>query len=84
MSATQAEQATSRGRIRIESGQKRVRAYLGGEVVADTIRPVLVWEIPSNPAYAGWRHRPLAQPRGRDDLHRDRRGQERRRRRVAL
>lgn len=51
MSATQAEQATSRGRIRIEQGQKRVRAYVGGEVVADTIRPVLVWEIPYYPAY---------------------------------
>jgi len=51
MSATQAEQATSRGRIRIENGQKRVRAYLAGEVVADTIRPVLVWEIPYYPAY---------------------------------
>jgi uncharacterized protein (DUF427 family) len=51
MSATEAEQATSRGRIRIENGQKRVRAYLGGEVVADTVRPVLVWEIPYYPAY---------------------------------
>jgi uncharacterized protein (DUF427 family) len=41
----------ARGRIRIEQGAKRVRAYLGGEVVADTIRPVLVWEIPYYPAY---------------------------------
>src|SRR5262245_25319201 len=48
MSATTAE---TRGRIRIEHGAKRVRAYLGGEVIADTIRPVLVWEIPYYPAY---------------------------------
>ena len=41
----------ARGRIRIEQGAKRVRAYLGGEVVADTSHPVLVWEIPYYPAY---------------------------------
>jgi uncharacterized protein (DUF427 family) len=41
----------TRGRIRIEQGAKRVRAYLGGELVADTTRPVLVWEIPYYPAY---------------------------------
>jgi uncharacterized protein (DUF427 family) len=28
-----------------------VRAYLGGEVVVDTNRPVLVWEVPYYPAY---------------------------------
>jgi uncharacterized protein (DUF427 family) len=28
-----------------------VRAYLGGELVADTTRPLLVWEIPYYPAY---------------------------------
>ena len=39
------------GRIRVEQGTKRVRAYLGGEVVADTTRPRLVWEIPSYPTY---------------------------------
>ena len=39
------------GRIRIETGAKRVRAYLGGEVVADTARPVLVWELPYYPTY---------------------------------
>jgi uncharacterized protein (DUF427 family) len=42
---------TSRGRIRIEAAAKRVRAYLGGTVVADTARPVLVWEVPYSPAY---------------------------------
>ena len=36
---------------RIERGAKRVRAVLGGEVVADTIRPVLVWDVPYYPTY---------------------------------
>jgi uncharacterized protein (DUF427 family) len=48
---TRAETHTTRGRIRIEPGAKRVRAYLGGEVVADTTRPVLVWEVPYYPTY---------------------------------
>jgi uncharacterized protein (DUF427 family) len=44
--------ATGRaGRVRVEQGAKRVRAYLGGELVADTIRPRLVWEVPYYPAY---------------------------------
>jgi uncharacterized protein (DUF427 family) len=44
--------ATGRaGRVRVEQGAKRVRAYLGGEVVADTTRPRLVWEVPYYPAY---------------------------------
>lgn len=37
--------------VRVEDGQKRVRALLGGEVVADTIHPKLVWEVASYPAY---------------------------------
>jgi uncharacterized protein (DUF427 family) len=37
--------------IRIEPAAKRVRAYLAGELVADTKRPVLVWEVPYYPAY---------------------------------
>jgi uncharacterized protein (DUF427 family) len=41
-----AETNKSRGRIGIESGPKRVPAYLEGEVVADMTRPVLVWESP--------------------------------------
>jgi uncharacterized protein (DUF427 family) len=41
----------ARGRVRIESCAKRVRAYLAGEVAADTIRPVLVWEKPYYPTY---------------------------------
>src|SRR5262245_17232825 len=50
MSTTKTE-SPSRGRVRVEQGAKRVRAYLGGELVADTIRPVLVWEVPYYPAY---------------------------------
>jgi uncharacterized protein (DUF427 family) len=40
-----------RGRVRVEPGSKRVRAYLGGQPVADTTRPKLVWETPYYPAY---------------------------------
>jgi uncharacterized protein (DUF427 family) len=42
---------TQRGRVRVERGAKRIRAYLGGELVADTTRPLLVWEKPQYPAY---------------------------------
>ena len=35
----------------MEPGLKRVRAYLGGELVVDTIRPLLVWEGPHYPQY---------------------------------
>jgi uncharacterized protein (DUF427 family) len=49
--STAPETVRTRGRVRIERGQKRVRAYLGGELVADTIRPVLVWEGPHYPTY---------------------------------
>jgi uncharacterized protein (DUF427 family) len=42
---------THRGKLRIEEGAKRVRAYLGGELVADTVNPKLVWEVPYYPAY---------------------------------
>jgi uncharacterized protein (DUF427 family) len=37
--------------MRIEDGSKRVRAVLGGAVVADTLRPRLVWENPHYPHY---------------------------------
>jgi uncharacterized protein (DUF427 family) len=50
MSTTTAT-SPARERVRIEPGAKRIRAYLGGEVVADTIHPVLVWEVPYYPAY---------------------------------
>lgn len=51
MSTRTAKTSRARGRIRIEPSAKRVRAYLGGDVVADTTRPTLVWEIPYYPAY---------------------------------
>ena len=40
-----------RGRVRTEPSAKRLRAYLGGELVLDTTSPLLVWEIPYYPAY---------------------------------
>jgi uncharacterized protein (DUF427 family) len=51
MSSTKTQPDQRRTRIRIETGEKRVRAYLGAEAVADSIRPVLVWEKPYYPAY---------------------------------
>jgi uncharacterized protein (DUF427 family) len=45
------EKSETRGRVRIEAATKRVRAYLGGEPVADTTRPTLVWEGPHYPVY---------------------------------
>ena len=42
---------STRGSVRVERGAKRVRAYLGGRLVADTTRPLLVWEKPFYPAY---------------------------------
>ena len=50
----------ARGRVRIETGTKRIRAYLGGEIVADTTTPLLVWERPYYPTY----YFPLADVRG--------------------
>jgi uncharacterized protein (DUF427 family) len=38
-------------RIRVEPGAKWIRAYLGGELVADTTHPLLVWEGPHYPVY---------------------------------
>jgi uncharacterized protein (DUF427 family) len=43
--------ATRRGKVQVEEGHKWVRAYLAGELVLDTIRPTLVWEIPYFPTY---------------------------------
>jgi uncharacterized protein (DUF427 family) len=37
--------------VRVESGSKRVRRFLDGELVFDTKRPSLVWEVPYFPAY---------------------------------
>ena len=44
-------ETATRGRVRTEPGHKRIRAYLGGELVADSTRPTLVWEIPYYPTY---------------------------------
>lgn len=38
-------------RARVETSDKRVRAYAGGHLVADSRTPVLVWEIPYYPTY---------------------------------
>ena len=43
--------AKTAGRVRTETGRKRVRVYLGGQLVADTRQPVLVWEWPYFPVY---------------------------------
>jgi uncharacterized protein (DUF427 family) len=45
------DQLDQRGRVRVERGRKWVRGYLGGQLVFDTRRPVLVWEVPYFPAY---------------------------------
>jgi uncharacterized protein (DUF427 family) len=51
MNSTETQSRKAKERVRIEPGAKRVRAYLGGEAVADTTRPMLVWEVPYAPAY---------------------------------
>jgi uncharacterized protein (DUF427 family) len=54
------EHTNARGRVRVEPSSKRVRTYLGQELVADTTHPLLVWEIPYYPTY----YIPLADLRG--------------------
>ena len=46
MATTRNKPFQARGQVRVERAAKRVRAYLGGELVADTTRPLLVWEKP--------------------------------------
>jgi uncharacterized protein (DUF427 family) len=41
----------SRGRVKVEQGARRIRAYVSGELVADTTTPLLVWEKPYYPTY---------------------------------
>src|SRR5262245_62972722 len=41
----------TRERVHIEDGPKRVRTYLGGELIADTKGLKLAWEVPYYPAY---------------------------------
>ena len=43
--------AQRRGRVRVEDGHKRIRAYLGGEVIADSANVKMVWEKPYYPVY---------------------------------
>ena len=43
--------AAPRGRVKVETSAKRVRTFLGGQVVADTRTPLLVWELPYFPTY---------------------------------
>ena len=51
MTAADLTTSEARGRVRVERGAKRIRAYLGGELVADTTQPLLVWEKPYYPTY---------------------------------
>jgi len=53
MKATEMTTITTgkRGRVRIERGAKRIRAFRGGRLLADTTRPLLVWERPYYPTY---------------------------------
>jgi uncharacterized protein (DUF427 family) len=45
------EQTQQRGRVRVEVSHKRVRAFLAGELVADSRATRLVWEKPYYPTY---------------------------------
>jgi uncharacterized protein (DUF427 family) len=51
MSSVTGKPSKARGSVRVERGTKRVRAYLGGQLVADTTAPLLVWEKPYYPIY---------------------------------
>jgi uncharacterized protein (DUF427 family) len=42
---------SDRGRVRIEPSRRQVRVMLGGEIVANTVNPLLVWEVPYYPTY---------------------------------
>jgi uncharacterized protein (DUF427 family) len=48
---TMTTDSPTRGRVRVEDGPKRVRVYLGGELVADTTHVKLVYEVPYYPQY---------------------------------
>jgi uncharacterized protein (DUF427 family) len=51
MSESKPVRASSRQRLLVEHSRKRVRTYLHGKLVADTTRPLLVWENPQYPTY---------------------------------
>ncbi|MDH3426291.1 MAG: DUF427 domain-containing protein [Acidimicrobiia bacterium] len=42
---------TTRRRVRVEDGPKRIRVYLGGELIADTTHAKAVWEKKFYPVY---------------------------------
>ena len=42
---------SERGRNKVEKAGKRVRTMLGGEVLADSHRVLMVWEVPYYPTY---------------------------------
>ena len=42
---------STRGRVKVEQGSKRIRVQLGGQTIADTASPLLVWEKPYYPTY---------------------------------
>jgi len=42
---------TTRGRVRVEDTHKRIRAQIGGEMIADSTAVTLVWEVPYYPTY---------------------------------
>ncbi|MCG5212653.1 DUF427 domain-containing protein [Streptosporangium sp. KLBMP 9127] len=44
-------ETTKQGQVQWEPTARRVRAYLGGRPVADTVRALLVWENPYYPTY---------------------------------
>lgn len=48
---TTTTQTSSRERVRIQPSEKRVRVFLGGEVVADSTNVEMVWEKPYYPVY---------------------------------
>ena len=37
--------------VQMEPCEKRIRAYLGGELVADSTRTLMVWDVPYHPWY---------------------------------
>ncbi len=45
------ETSDHRGRVRVERSPKRIRALLGGHLVADSTEARLVWESPQVPVY---------------------------------
>ncbi len=44
-------QTSSRGRVRVEPGAKRIRVFVAGVAIADTAKPLYVWEAPYYPTY---------------------------------